>query len=609
MTEYIEFQEGKKFPSKNADRAKTPEAFKDAGALLEEKDLVIDVDVLPIPTIKKLIQYFNIKTQIVWTDSGAHFYYRKPETFKGNKAICPLGFEVEYKHKKNTPNGLTIKRDGKMRDIENEGIREDLPDFFKHKRGLKPLLGLEEHDGRNQALFGHRMRIHELGQWKHILRFINNHIFATPLEEKEFQEVARDGVKPKAEKDNQPEIAQYLVDKYKISSYLGKHYWFIDKQFISDEEKINRIILEEAPDMKTNFYKEVKSQLDYRAALVPAEKTFAIKLQNGILKNGRFFELDYQDFTPFSIDIPYDPKAAPIQVVDDYLDFLSENDESYKLRLLETIAHPLIVNRDFKRLLGKIFIFVGGGGNGKGTLLQIMNKILGDKNCSALSIKQMADERYFPAMFGKLANLGDDIEDEFISKEQVKMLKNISTCDKVSMRRMFENAKDVQLTCSLIFTSNHILKAREKGESWKRRVDWVPMYPTPKKKDARLIEKLTEPAALQYWMKLLVDAYKRLYKNEAFTECEKVSSFNESYHIMNNNVNEFLHDFIPEDFIGKQKREAYREYKAWCEQEDEQHLGPEKFHEELTAKFNLVLKRQFFDKKGKRTSKDSYQSL
>jgi putative DNA primase/helicase len=153
------------------------------------------------------------------------------------------------------------------------------------------------------------------------------------------------------------------------------------------------------------------------------------------------------------------------------------------------------------------------------------------------------------------------------------------------------------------------LKAREKGESWKRRVDWVPMYPTPKKKDARLIEKLTEPAALQYWMKLLVDAYKRLYKNEAFTECEKVSSFNESYHIMNNNVNEFLHDFIPEDFIGKQKREAYREYKAWCEQEDEQHLGPEKFHEELTAKFNLVLKRQFFDKKGKRTSKDSYQSL
>src|SRR5690349_11969554 len=193
MTEYIEFQEGKKFPSKNADRAKTPEAFKDAGALLEEKDLVIDIDVLPIPTIKKLIQYFNIKTQIVWTDSGAHFYYRKPETFKGNKAICPLGFEVEYKHQKNTPNGLTIKRDGRMRDIENEGIREDLPDFFKHKRGLKPLLGLEEHDGRNQALFGHRMRIHELGQWKHILRFINNHIFATPLEEKEFQEVARDG--------------------------------------------------------------------------------------------------------------------------------------------------------------------------------------------------------------------------------------------------------------------------------------------------------------------------------------------------------------------------------------------------------------------------------
>ena len=35
-------------------------------------------------------------------------------------------------------------------------------------------------------------------------------------------------------------------------------------------------------------------------------------------------------------------------------------------------------------MLAKFFIFVGDGGNGKGTLLLIIREILGQKNCSGL---------------------------------------------------------------------------------------------------------------------------------------------------------------------------------------------------------------------------------
>lgn len=609
MSEYIEFLDGKKYPAKNADRANNHEAFKDAGYLLKEKDLVVDIDNIEKNVIEKMINFFSIKTQTVWTERGAHFYFKKPITFKGNKAVCPLGFDIEYKHVNNTPNGLTIKQGGKMRQIENEGIREDLPDIFKYKRGLKSLLGLDESEGRNKDLFAHRMRIQDLERWQSILRFINNNIFATPLNEDEFKVVARDGVKPKADRNNQPEIAKYLIDKYKIVSYLGQLYWYVNDSYIEDEDSINRLIGQEIPDQKTNFYREIVNQMDFKAPLIPCNKTFDIKLQNGILRNGKFHRIDYKEFTPFTINIPYIEDAKPVQVVDDYLNFLSENDESFKMRLLEILAHPLITNRDFKRMLAKFFIFVGGGGNGKGTLLSIITEILGEKNCSTLSIKQMADERYFASMFGKLANLGDDIEDEYINKEQIKMLKNISTCDRVQMRKMFENSKDVQLTCSLIFTSNHILKAREKGNSWKRRVDWVPMFPTPTKKDSKFIQKLTKPAALHYWMRLLVEAYKRLYENCDFTFCEKVGKFNDDYHKMNNNVNEFLEDKEAEDFIGRQKRECFREYKEWCLENDEQKLGAEKFHDELCEKYKITLKFDYPIVKGARTSKETYQFL
>ena len=44
MAEYIEFLEGKKFPSKNADRANSPDFFNDCGYLLTDDEVVVDID-------------------------------------------------------------------------------------------------------------------------------------------------------------------------------------------------------------------------------------------------------------------------------------------------------------------------------------------------------------------------------------------------------------------------------------------------------------------------------------------------------------------------------------------------------------------------------------
>ena len=606
MSEYIEFQEGKKFPSKNAHRADNPDSFKDAGYIIKEQELIIDIDNLEKTVIKKMLEYFNINTQTVWTEKGCHLYFKKPEGFKGNRAVCALGFEIEYKHSKNTPNGITIKQNGKMRKMENPGIREDLPDFFKYRRNLKNMVGLQENDGRNSLLFAHRMRIYEMQQWKSILRFINNHIFAEPLEEKEFMEIARDGVKPKAEKDNHPEVAAFLIDKYKIVSYLGRFYWFVNNHYVFDDELANRLIAEEVPEKKSAYYKEIKAQLEYKAPLIDAEKTFDIRLQNGFLRDGRFWEVDYKEFTPFSIDIPFIKNAAAVPAVEEYLEHLSGGDESYKKFILEVMAHCLITDAEFKRLLAKFFICIGKGGNGKGTFLKVLEIILGRKNCSALSIKQMADEKYFNTMFGKLANLGDDIEDEFISKDQAKLIKNIATCDRVAGRRLFENAQDVQLTISLIFTSNHLLKAREKGTAWKRRIAWLPMDNEPKNKRADFIKELTSPEALQYWMLLIVEAYKRLYKNQRFTICAFVEDYNENYHLFNDNINAFLEEAAT-NFEGVGKTAALQAYSDWCDLNQEKAQSKEKLFAAIMERYDLEFGKVKIKGKDKETSTTAFK--
>jgi len=585
---YIEYENNKKYPKKDADIADTHEAFRNAGWLLTDNDLIVDVDNVPKEIIEKAISLFNIKTQTVWTTRGVHFYFKKPQGFKGSKKVCPLGFEVEYKHLKNTPS-ITIKQDGELRIIENEGVREELNPIFYTRKRLESLFGLDEHEGRNNALFAHRMKIHDIDNWQSILRFINNYIFASPLAEEEFQTISRD-VKIEAKANSEPEIADYLITKYKVVSYMDNIHWYQDEKYLNNERLLQRLIFEEIGNQRTRFIDEVIKQMKYRAPLIDPNKIFDIKLQNGILRAGEFIEVDYQEFTPYSIEVPFYEDAEPVEIVDEYLNHLTNDDEHYKKRLLEVLAHTLIVDKEFKRMLAKFFIFIGGGGNGKGTLLSIIRQILGAHNTSALSIKQMTDERYFTTMQGKLVNLGDDVEDSSIDHEQMKILKNISTCDYVATRNLFEQSKNIELTISLIFTSNHILRSWEKGIAYKRRVDWMPMFGTPKKKDKHFISKLTTPEALQYWIRLIVEAYQRLYKNEGFTFSEAVENFNAEYHEQNNTVLQYLQDYEKNDFLGLRSPEAYEIYERWTEENGLPLQSKKLFNQSVFDVFGLELK-------------------
>jgi putative DNA primase/helicase len=585
---YKEFMSNEKFPRKGADISDTHETFDSCGWVVKEDEVIVDVDSLQKDVIQRIISLFNIKTQIVWTTRGAHFYYKKPQGFKGARKVCPLGFEVEYKHSKNT-DSITIKQNGELRLIENEDEREELPEFFYTKKQLKPLLGLDKGEGRNNMLFAHRMKIYDLKQWQSIIRFINNHIFATPLPEEEFQTITRD-VHIEAKKNSEPEVASILIAKYRMVQYLGKVYWYENNQYITDDDDLKRLLFSEIGQQKSRYFEEVIKQIRIQAVILKP-KVFDIKLQNGILRDGNFHEVDYKEFTPYSIDIPYDPDAPPVALVDEYINNLTDGEPEYRNFLLEILAHPLIVDKDFKRLLAKFFIWVGDGGNGKGTLLLIIRKILGYENCSGLSIKQMVDERYFTTLQNKLCNLGDDVQDSAIDNEQMKILKNISTCDFVATRNLFEQSREVELTLSLIFTSNHVLKSFEKGESYRRRVQWCPMFNKPTRKDKRFIDKVTTPEALKYWMKLIVEAYQRLYKNEGFTESPIVIEYNQKYHEMNNNCIEFLQDFDPAHFEGKRAPESYEEYTIWAEEIGVNVHSKKLFQESMKKVLGLEVKK------------------
>lgn len=579
MPKYIEFKPGQKNAGKNAETSDTHESFRDCGLLLNEDDVVIDIDCLSKDALNDLIEAFDIKTQTVWTDRGVHFYFKKPEgrkTFKNG--ICKLGFKIEIFDMKKRPAGVTIKRNGVLREIENEGVREDLPDIFKISPKYKDLNGMDEGNGRNEALHNHKLKLNNCPQWLQILSFINLHIFATPLPSEEFQIVARQEDSDSTKEAPEVSVADAIITARRCAKWSGK-IWFWDyetKSFISNDDKLLDIVCGASEGQKTGFIDEVIKQIRYRSKKYSAEHVFNIKLRGGFLCQGKYYPMEYEEFTPYAIDIEYKEDIQPVDIVDQYLTQLttkegySEQDTlDYRNLLLEAMAFGLITDPERTRMLARFFLFRGEGANGKGTLLQIIRQIYQPQNCSALSIEQLGEMNYLTSMIGKLINLGDDVEDSPITKKQFKVIKNITSADTITVRFLYVNAEEAMIQSKLMFTTNNDIKTFDKGYALERRICWMPMFNKVEKPDPKFISKITSPEALMYWMKLIVEAYERLFE-DGWTKSKISESYNHAYHLHNDITKMFIEEIGFEDLHYKTISEIEQMFKEWNTEDDRQ---------------------------------------
>lgn len=581
---YIEFEKGQKFvKKKDAQISPDVDAFQDAGIMLAERDLVIDIDDIPRETIEALIVALNINTEICWTDRGAHLFFDMPrEGVSKAQGYCKAGMHVEYKKKKNKSSAVTRRRNGKTREVWNQGMREDIPDallpFKKQNAVAQDMVGVGE-GGRNGTLFSFCASIRDIQNMDKVATFINANLFDTPMEQKEVDAIvqsAKEGSGVNDEESEDYRIAMNIIQESRVYKYKRSLYVLESNDplsWTSDPERLKHIIGEYCKGKASGVLFNVRNQLEHHAKLVSDDKIFPIRFRNGMLKDGEFDRDDDGSFTPYVIDVFYDKDAEPVEIVDEYLKHLTDGEKEYRMVIEEMLGHCLITDPEFKRLVGRFFFLYGSGGNGKGTLLTIISKILNKSNTSNLSPEQMTKEAYSNNMIGKLANLGDDIESSAIDDAKMKILKNISTCDEIQMRNLHKDAYSAVVTCSLIFTTNHTVKSFEKGESFQRRMIWLPMLNKVDEKDPKFISKITSEEAISYWIRLIVEGYIRLYKRGEFTESKRLKEATEAYHRENNNIIEFLELQGERNIKWHTMKDIKDKYETYCEEEDKKPLS------------------------------------
>ena len=79
-----------------------------------------------------------------------------------------------------------------------------------------------------------------------------------------------------AEKDNEPEIAEYLMNEYKMIKYMGTVYYKYQNEYINDLETLKRLVFNKVGNQKTRYVDEIIKQIEYRCDIADDTKGFWI---------------------------------------------------------------------------------------------------------------------------------------------------------------------------------------------------------------------------------------------------------------------------------------------------------------------------------------------
>lgn len=588
MLKFIELNENKQ-PTTSFDVTYTSlDKLNGAGLLLNSKVVVVDFDNDNIDE-DRIIDYFKQRypTLTVKTTRGIHFYYSLPSDVKlknGADKITVGGFQVDYKT--GTKAYAIVKHKGVERERSGELTLKDLPVLPIEMYPLakaKNITGLADGDGRNNSLFYHLRLIREQRKDIDITtigNFINDNILAEKLKPKELSTLIEsvEGLEVNAngqyngDPKDMIDFAEFVVKELDIKIFNGTLYFRDGLNYSKDRIKLNKAI-NKYLKLKRSQMTELEAQLYIYAELIDSKKKFNVKLRNGVIVEDNVVDYDC-GFTPFYLDVSYDPKAYD-EYVDKFLDFLTCNRKDERKVMEEILGHILLVDR----FPHKIFFLTGSGANGKSTFVEMITKWTGDLS-SHIDIANFDDGTSLISLIGKIVNVADDVDAIYLEKS--KNLKTMASGNTVGARAIYSQPITLKNTATLIFTANEPPVFKDKSDGIGRRLVIIPFDNKVKERIYNLDELLSSDNAKSYLLNLALNGVKRIYANKLeLSESDTITGATKQYYLDNDSVLSYLNDYPAID--NNPVATVYEAYTDYCEDSNLKAVSLNKFSRRLKS--------------------------
>ena len=591
---------------KNRTDFKTYEQIKNLNefaGILAEDTILIDVDDYETSEILfEIIKQKQLKCRVYATTRGKHFLFKNTtvDRCKTHTSLA-IGIESDIKIGKNNSYSI-LKFNGAERKIlyditENEEA-DPLPKWMIPIKTKMEFLYMEKGDGRNQALFNYILTLQSndfsVEEARETIRIINSFMLKEPLSDNELEVVLRDEAfaKPVFFKGS-----TFLFDKFSVFLKNNHHIIKINNQlhlykdgiYVPGQDEIEAVMIKHIPQLNRAKRTEVMAYLD----ILIRENTPPTDANLIAFRNGLYNILD-DSFVPFThehvitnkIEYDYNPNAY-CKLTDDTLNKMSCNDPAIRSLMEEMVGYTFYRRNE----IGKFFILTGEKNNGKSTFLDMIVTLLGANNTAALDLKELSERFKTAELFGKLANIGDDIGDEFVANTGV--LKKLVTGDRMNVERKGQNPFDFNNYSKLLFSANNIPRMGKGKDSAAllRRIVIIPFDAKFSKSDPDfqpLIKyKLREQSSMEYLIQLGIKGLKRVLENNGFTESEKVQKSIDEYEETNNPIISFFKEIDVSEIENEPTNEVYKKYQEFCISTSLQAISAGEFTKQVKSYFNL----------------------
>lgn len=594
-----------------------------AGVLAHDAILVDLDDAEQAEILMNMVEALQLNCRVYQTTRGKHFLFRNTQIEKcsthstlacGLTADIKSGFSNSYE---------ILKVNGEERfiewDIEDGQKYQEIPKWLYPVRASAEFLSMEAGDGRNQALFNYILTLQVNGfsveETRECIRLINAHILKEPLSDDELEVILRDDAfkKPIFFRGTTflfDKFANYLKANFHIVRINGQLHLYENGIYKSGYAAIEGAMIELIPDLKKAWRTEVLAYLEIlvRENTEPAP-AHMIAFRNGLLNalDDTFVPLSPDHIITNRIEWDYNPNAYD-ELADKTLDKIACHDKSIRALLEEAAGYCLFRRNE----LGKAFILTGSGSNGKSTFLNMVKYMLGRENVSSLDLKKLSDRFSTVMLFGKLANIGDDISDEFVVDTSI--FKKIVTGETIDAEQKGQPKFEFEPFVKLFFSANNIPRMG-KGRDWdaiKRRLIIIPFGAKFSPDDPDYVpfigDKLRTQEAVEYLIRVGIQGLKRVLDARQFTHSEKVQRELDEYEESNNPILAFVRECEEEGYFVENQptAEVYERYAEFCIANNLKPMSKIEFSKAVNKlmNFEIVVRRigsktvRVFSKKG-----------
>ena len=567
-----------KFKGKSAEDLQTYEQVKNLpefAGILADETILIDIDNFEQSEILfKIVTDLKFKCRVYKTTRGKHFLFVNDKV-DTNKIHTKLACGLEADIKIGSKNSYSIL---KYNDEERE-ILYDSDEYENVPIWLTPIktdinfFDMENGDGRNQSLFNYILTLQSndfsVDDARTTIRLINNYVLKDKLNETELETILRDDAfkKPVFFKKG-----KFLFDKFAVYLKNNNHIVRINNQlhvyrdgiYVEGSSEIEAAMIEHIPDLNRAKRSEITSYLDILIRKnVGMSNANLIAFKNGIydIETGKMMDFSPEHIITNKINYNYNPDAHS-ELLDKTLDKLACNDENIRALLEEAVGYCFYRRNELR----KSFILTGDKKNGKSTYLAMLKELLGDDNTVALDLGELGERFSSASLFGKLANIGDDIGDDFIANPAT--FKKIVSGDWIKGENKGQKEFFFKPYCKLLFSANNIPRIKDKSGAVLDRLVIIPFDAKFSKDDPDydpyIKYKLIQPDVLEYLILLGLNGLKRVLENQSFTKSEKVKHSIDEYEEMNHPILTFFKEVQVEEIINEPTSEVYRKYTEFC---------------------------------------------